>query len=180
MFGIFRRKKDERLLLDLVKVAAKGEKQSQVNRALRFAGITRSDKESDVQYAGRSADFITQMIMKRANVYEQTASDDDLYTAAIFIFILSNYLSYVMDIDFELASSSGTMAFFTRNKMDVKSALQSTFTIAKTYNAMTASNDRYLLAVGNYFAEWIKTPRIELVDQLAELFNIGRRNLISS
>ncbi len=179
MFGIFRRKKDERLLLDLVKAAAEGEKKSQVNRALRFVGMTRLEKESDAQYAGRSADFITQMIMKHANVYEQTASDDDLYTAAIFIFILANHLAYVMETDFELASSSGAMIFFARNNMDIKSAMQSIFTIAKTYNAMAAENDRYLLAVGKNFVEWIETPNIEIIDRLADLFNVGRQNLKS-
>jgi hypothetical protein len=175
MFGLFTRRKNEQFLTTMMKAAAEGERIAQLRRALNTLSIKQKEGESATEYSARAADHMTRTIMQRAGA--STANDDDLYVGGLFIFIIANHFTYVLEGEFEQAASLGLLMFLTTSGMDMNSAASSNGVIADAYNAMTVKKDKYLEAVGGQLVGWTQTPSEERMGKLTQLFNIARQNV---
>ncbi|HKJ62528.1 MAG TPA: hypothetical protein VKA94_11160, partial [Hyphomicrobiales bacterium] len=132
----------------------------------------------ETQYSGFAACELALAVIKRAGVSSPT--HDDLYTGGVFVFIIANHISYILEARFESAATLGVMAFLASNGMSVEDASLSIDPISQTYNNMassTANDGKYNLVVGQHVANWCNTPSEENFNKLVELYNLGRKFL---
>jgi hypothetical protein len=159
----------------MAKAAAQGEGIAQIRRALNTVGLKHKDDESETEYAARAADHMARLVMRHAGV--AGAGHDELYVGGLFVFIVANHLTYMLEAEFEHAASLGLLMFLTASGMSLDDAATSNEAIANTYNDMSVRNDKYLQAVGQQFVKWTQMPSEEGMQKLAELFSIGRRGI---
>jgi hypothetical protein len=135
------------------------------------------DGESETSYSARAASHITVDAMQRVGVAQGEATERDLYAGGLFVFVLANHLTYVLEASFEQAASLGLLMLLVANGMDKLAAAASNAPIANTYNLMTTRKDKYLMAVGGQFVKWTLSPTEERMHALAQLYDTGRKHV---
>lgn len=179
MFGIFRRR-NRAFIAELAKAAAEGAGKAQIRRAMASVGVLLGSNESATEYAARAASEIAQQIARRAGVEKDAASDDDLFTGGLFVFVMAGHLSYVLEAEFEQAASLGLLLFLTDNGLDLRSAAAWNDPVIDAFNARSGPGGKYVLAVGQNFVEWTEAPTEQQMDTLTRLYDLGRKNWVAS
>lgn len=175
-FGWLRKTNDLETLSILARAAAEGAQKAEIRRAI--STIKNIDSDDDVEYSGFASSELAKKIIEKAGV--KCPSSDDLYAGGIFVFVIANHISYMLEVPFEDAATLGTMVFLASNGMSVDDASLSVGPISRTYNSLAQSsgnNRKYILAVGQNVVTWCKKPSDENMEKLVKLYSIGRENL---
>jgi len=88
----------------------------------------------------------------------------------LFLFVFTNHLARLLDLNFEIISSSTVFIFLGQDK-----AKDHIHSIISSYNAaQTKSSFAYVL--GSHFAEWIDSPSENTLNKLPELYTLAVKN----
>jgi hypothetical protein len=176
MFGFFKRKqKDREFMMRLMTAAAEGEQRSKINAALSSLGIQLEAEEDNSQYCIKTTAAFVKKIVEEYGTDIQNANDDDIVTAGIFLFTVSNHITRVIGAPFEAVSSITLFELFS----DVKSIGELTEyipIIGSTYNT-AAENTKIIDAIGQSFVNFLNEQQYSQFENLIKLYGICRANI---
>src|SRR5262245_36041966 len=102
LFG--RRRRDEEFILDMMKAAAEGDRLHRLRQAIATVSSESMHGKDATEDAAIAAAILTTAIAERA-----IEDDDDRFVAGVFAFVFSNYFSFLLAGNFEMAASLAVM-----------------------------------------------------------------------
>jgi hypothetical protein len=147
-----------------MEAASAGHAKSSVHRSLAALGIQKKDDEVDAQYIARGAFAILDMTKENSDL--GSGFKEDVWLDGIYVMVVCNHLSYLLEANFEMASTLAlTQVCGIKNSSGIAEVVSS-------YNAMSRSNSNTILAIGNSCAGWVNSPNIEKATSLGALYKI--------
>lgn len=177
MFGFFKRKKQKEIeiLRTLMSAAAEGEQRAKINAAIGSLGIQLPPENDNTKYCINTCAVIVRNIMESYGTKPEDANDDDIFTAGLFLFTVSNHITRIVGAPFETVASVTPLELFSATRSPLEMA-EYVHLIGNLYND-TMDNGRVCEAIGQSLAKWIMFPTHEQFDKLIQLYRLCRENI---
>ncbi|MCP5361667.1 MAG: hypothetical protein H6908_03360 [Hyphomicrobiales bacterium] len=177
MFGFFKgtKQKDLEFFKEMMSAAAEGEQRAKINSAIGSLGIQLEPENDNSQYCIKVSSALVKKIMMSHGTTIKSAENDDILTAGLFLFVVSNHITRVVGAPFEEVSSIAVLDLF----YDISSPqeiAEYVNPIANLYND-ASTNSKIPLAIGQNLVKWIEEPIHENYTRLVELYKLCRENL---
>jgi hypothetical protein len=112
----FRKKEEEKFLLELGKAYVEGEQKRMITAAINSLEKKFKAPEENNNYCVKASVLIVQQLMKSCRISPKNIVDDDLIIAGIFICILSDHISRIVVGEFEIISMRAMLQLFSNYK----------------------------------------------------------------
>lgn len=179
MFGFLNRKKkdkpeDDEFMKALNETYLEGVERAIIDRALETLSVELDHIDNRTEYCfKRSSEIVTEIVKSCGT--DIKLDDDDILTAGLFLFVVSNHISYKLDTSFEQVSSMAVAAFLKNNKT-IEEIPDYINAIAGIYNK-TAVDSKVTIAIGQNLIKWLESPSDEHFSKLLEIYGICRTNM---
>ena len=177
MFGFLKRKKQKEIefLRTLVRASAEGEQRAKINSAIGSLGIQLRPENDNALYCVKTCAVIVRAIIENYGTKIEDVNDDDIFTAGLFLFVLSDHIARIVGAPFETVASIAPLELFstTHSPLEMAEYVQ---LIGKLYNE-TMDKSRICEAIGQNLAKWIALPTHEQFDRLIQLYGLCRENI---
>jgi len=104
------------------------------------------------------------------------ADDDDIFTAGLFVFTISNYLAQLQNVMFETVANNTFLEIFIETHHHEK-LIQYIDLLIKYYNH-TAKNSKIILAITQNVDKWFTNPEPVQLDKIVELYGLCRSHIV--
>jgi hypothetical protein len=162
---LFGKTRDEEFMLNMMKAAAEGDTLHRLRQAVATISIEGVEGTDATERAGVAAALVTRAIAEKAR--SGIIDDDDRFVTGTFAFVLSNYFSFLVAGNFELASIRAVLKLLGADEFH-----RCFNTIQESYNRNAASKS--LGAIGKTTEVWFKNPSSANFERLVQLFKLLR------
>jgi hypothetical protein len=169
MFGWGKKKRSEELLLQIVRAAAEGERAGKLRRNLATLDPQLGNEKDVDSLVPRAACKLMKLITGQES---GSLSSSSAFVDSIFLMVISNHISYVLQGDFEKTSLIAILDFFfdPSDKNSEVGVLASE--AIDGYNAMARQQSKVISAIGNQVINWCNEPTDRNLARLKELYQL--------
>lgn len=159
----------------MMRAYAEGEERAKINQALGSLGIQLKSEDDSAQYSIKTTAAIVRAIMEKYGTDLKKINDDDMFTAGIFLFAISNHITRVVGAPFEQVAAITPLELL-RESRSLEQLAGYVNPIGNTYNN-AAKNSKIIDAIGQNIVEWISTPEHDRFDKIVKLYGLCRENI---
>lgn len=171
MFGWLKgkKKRDLELLETFSQAYAEGEARRKINRAIEGLGLEVNTQEDNIYYVAYTTATLVRQIAIDA-IHEVPSSlfngKYDPIIPGLFVFTISNHISYIVGVSFEQSSTiAGLELFGTEIGGEIGD-------LADLYNQMSIEGN-YIKLLGTLLAKWLEEPKEETYLKLIDIYKQG-------
>ena len=146
-----------------------------IDVALETLGIKLENINSNQEFCIKSTVAFVRYIIDKYGTEIKNADDDDIITAGIFLFSISNHITRIVNSDFEIVSSITVLELFYENK-DIKELSDYIPVIGETYNK-TLQSSKIIHAIDQNFVKFLNEEQISQFDKLIQIYEMCRNNI---
>jgi hypothetical protein len=178
MFNFFKSKREKNLefLRLMISAAAEGEHRAKINSAIGSLGIQLKPENNNALYCIKTSAVIVKNIMEQFGTNLSDVDEDDIFTAGVFLFTVSNHITYVIRTPFEEVASITPLELFSATH-DPSEIANYVAAIGNTYNSISQSS-KIIEVIGQNLITWIDAPTQEQFNKLVQLYGLCRKNII--
>lgn len=166
-----RKRRDEEFLVEMMKAAAEGDHLHRLRQAIATISAEPIGGKDATDNAAIAAAMLTTAIVRKTITLIE--DDDDRFQAGLFAFVFSNYFSFLLAGNFEMAASLAVMRVVGVDEFE-----RCFNTIQESYNHMVQTRPAVPGAIGKTCEEWFKNPSSTRLDRLAGLFQLLRSHVV--
>lgn len=162
----------------MMRIAAEGQERSKINAALGSLGLEQERVDDSSQYCIKTSVAFVKKIIEEYGTNINEPDDDDIITAGVFLFVISNHITRVIGAPFEIVSAITPLMLFS-NSTRIKDIPDLVSVIIDTYNG-AAENTKITDAIGQNFVKYLDQQEYSQFRKIVELYGICRESISDS
>ena len=161
--------------MEMMSILSEDLQKQKINEALNILGIQLEKTDEIHQYCIKTTVAFVIYIVEKYGTEIKNANDDDIITAGVFLFSISNHITRVMGVSFEAVSSLTILDLFYENKT-IEELSEYIPVIGETYNK-TLQSSKIIDAIGQNFVKFLNEKQTSQFEKLIQIYEMCRNNI---